>query len=138
MESEFGRGYATCLLMFTWHTPRLEDGSIYLKPHLVVELWANGASDHLYELKIGGRVPRADGKVASAMATAAIDCGHGFRRKYTHEAARGWIATAMGLLANIGNPQTLEEAMEIDRGLGLRPEKGEWGCEGYLDSRAAK
>jgi hypothetical protein len=127
-ESEFGRGYATCLLMFTWHAPRLQ-----MKGRGIhnVMLWANASSDHLYELTVGGRVSRRDGKIAKEMAAQALDCGHGYRypgMEYTEADALRWIGIATALLVNVGNPQTIEEAMEIDRKLGLRAEQGTWGC----------
>jgi hypothetical protein len=138
-ESEFGRGYATCLLMFTFHARRLrrKDVSIYhFDPdpeNRVVEMWANGATDHLYGLKVGGRLPRKDGQVAKSMAHQALECGHGYNKTdWTFDQAESWLGTAMGLLANIGNPQTIEEAVEIDRKLGLRPDRGKWGCSEYL------
>ena len=132
-ESEFGRGYATCLLMFTWHAPRLKRKD----PHFgdEVMLWANASSDHLYELVVGGKVPRRDGKIARDMAAHALNCGHGYgspRPVYSEEDALRWIGIAAALLVNIGNPQTIEEAMEIDRKLGLRPEQGIWGCSGPM------
>lgn len=130
-ESEFGRGYATCLLMFTWHAPRFKWKLKSMSDEVM--LWANASSDHLYELIVGGRVPRRDGKVAREMAAQALDCGHGYGlRSYSEEDALRWIGIAAALLTNVGNPQTIEEAMEIDRKLGLRPEQGTWGCSGPM------
>jgi len=131
-ESEFGRGYATCLLMFTWHAPRLQMKGPDINN---VMLWANASSDHLYELITGARVPRKDGNMARDMAARALDCGHGFGHRstvYSEEDALTWIGIAAALLVNVGNPQTIEEAMEIDRKLGLRPEQGIWGCSGPM------
>lgn len=136
MKSEFGRGYTLCLLQFVFHEPRLgEDLSLYAKmretnPDLftesgAVEIWANGASDHLYDLVTGARVPKAHREAAQKVASEALDCGHGFTgHVWTEVQACKWLAMARELLRLAGDPTTIEEAEAIDKGLGLRPERG--------------
>ena len=127
----YGRGYATCLLMFVFHEARLQlfGGSEFLskekKESLDVVVWANGASDHFYDLITSPRVPAAQRARARALAADALRCGHGLTDEtWTIGQARGWIAEAKDLLALAGGPESIEEAMEIDRRLGLRPELG--------------
>jgi hypothetical protein len=117
--------------MFVFHRSRLQlfGGSEFLskekKESLDVVVWANGASDHLYDLITGSRVPAAQRARAQALAAAALRCGHGFTDEtWTIGQARGWLAEADDLLALVGGPATIEEAMEVDRRLGLRPELG--------------
>ena len=132
-ETEFGRGYATCLFQFVMHEGRL-DPSIRVYSHVgdeshAVEMWANGASDHFYELITGPQVKKGQRQVAKALASVVLECGHGFtRHNWTRGMALAWIATAKAMLIAVGNPETLEEAMDIDRLLGLRPDKGAYSC----------
>jgi hypothetical protein len=139
--SEFGRGYTVCLLMFVFHEPVLEDTrmiDLYRKEisetpekgeSRHVELWANGASDHLIELVTGGRVPKKSRERARAVAQAALLCGHGFtNRTWTVDEARGWIAEARSLLKEAGDPGTVEEAVKTDLALGLRPDVSGYVC----------
>jgi len=133
-ETEFGRGYATCLFQFVMHEGRL-DPSIRVYSHVdtseshAVEMWANGASDHLYELITGPRVKKQQRQVAKALASVVLECGHGFtRHNWTRGMALAWIATAKALLIGVGDPQTLENAMAVDKRLGLLPDKGAYSC----------
>ena len=129
MSSDFGRGYTLCLLQFVFHEPRLSEDVARHREHgkeaFGVEMWANAASDHLYDLVTGARVPKAQRDAARALRSDALDCGHGFSRSdWTEANARGWLATARELLRLAGDPSTIENAEAIDRGLGLRPERG--------------
>jgi len=132
VNSEFGRGYATCLLQFVFHEPRLTESiekRLTSSEDMDVTLWANGASDHLYGLITGPRVARADREAALKMAAEALECGHGYTgRKWTFNEAVAWVNTARNLLWVAGDPKTLEEAMEIDRKLGLKPDEGGVSC----------
>jgi hypothetical protein len=128
--SEFGRGYATCLFQFVMHEARLvEDLRIYAKVGMnessAVEMWANGSSDHLYDLVTGPRISPALRSLANELARVALECGHGFTNKTWYASdAEAWIALAKSLLIGVGDPQTIDEAMDADRRLGLRPELG--------------
>lgn len=76
-----------------------------------LELWANGASDHFYDLD-RDRAPEPLRELAELM----LQMGHGFRsdRTWTHEdwdrVQRLWR----------------DSCMELDRKLGTRPDWGRW------------
>lgn len=145
-KSEFGRGYATCLRQFVNHRARLgEDLATYQHMALkhadlfdeasAVEMWANGASDHLYELVKPKRgVTREEWESAQRLAARALDIGHGFRPTSKSNAAEaiGLLDAAESLLTELsirGNAvDTLEGAMKADRFLGLAPIEGSWSC----------
>jgi hypothetical protein len=147
--SDFGSGYATCLREFMFHRARLEQQvelwrSLRAKPTTPpglftdsdgVESWANGASDHLYELHRPRRgVPRAEWQRAKRVQDRALDIGHGFRpsSKSNPDEARGLLDAAASLLIDLERRgyavATLDEAMETDRRLGLSPDAGRWSC----------
>lgn len=157
--SEFGKGYATSLFQFANHAARLEeDLASYATlretrpdpsfPDLwaetrAVELWANGASDHLYQLTQPRRlVKRETSRLAHRMAAQALDAGHGFNnRKYTPNMARNWLQIAEECLVDVGARVgfpilTIEDAMRADEALGLRPDKGQWPCGENITRRA--
>ena len=88
----------------------------------MLEMWANGASDHLYEIESPKnkdwflmRCPKIAEKVAE-LKDLALTMGHGFE----HE--RTWTWEDFCRLQEL----TREVALEIDRGLGLKPELGRW------------
>ncbi len=145
MKSEFGRGYATCLRQFVNHSARLDETlALYRKmakkePTLfsdsdAVEIWANGASDHLYDLIRPKRgIRRREWEQAKAVQARALDMGHGFRRHdWTLSDALLVLAQAGDLLDDltlIGYAVgTLDEALATDHTLGLLPEAGSWSC----------
>lgn len=145
-ESEFGSGYATCLRQFTFHRARLaERVAMYREmatkhadlfdAESAAEIWANGASDHLYELRTPRRgVPTVEVREARAVQDRALDIGHGFRpsSKATPEECRSLLDRAealLDLLATRGHVvATLDECMATDRELGLSPLAGSWSC----------
>ena len=143
--SAFGAGYATCWFQFLNHRARLDSMvrryAAMGRPDLfdeasAVEMWANGASDHLYDLHHPRRgVPRAEWMAALALASRAIDIGHGFLASSKSDAAEagGLLTQAdflLGLLRERGHEvSTLAEAMATDQALGLRPDRGETACE---------
>ena len=133
--SEFGRGYATCLRQFANHRARLDYyAAMGAKYGLndMVESWANGASDHLYDLVRPRRgVSRADWLRAKALQARALDIGHGFRAssKSTVEECTALLDEAEALLASSGHPvATLVDAMALDGMFGLKPQAGSWSC----------
>jgi hypothetical protein len=151
--SDFGLGYATCLRQFANHRARLlgyiadwaryrESSPEFFSEEGAIEMWANGASDHLYELRRPRRgVPNVEWSAAQTLYRRAIDIGHGFR-----PSSRSDQAEAVGLLdeaerlltalAERGLPTgTLDEAMATDRALGLAPERGTWSCLENLSRR---
>lgn len=148
--SEFGRGYATCLMQFANHRTRLrENVALYSKMAAKypddrifqdggAEIWANGASDHLYELV---RPPRkglgsGDWKAARVLADRALDIGHGFRpwSKSNPDECAALLDETDRLLAAIG-VSDLDAALEWDRAHGLIPDKGDWSCSVDLERK---
>lgn len=146
MKSEFGRGYAVCLLMFAFHEPRIDE---YVDLNALMrskgearlfseddacESWANGSSDHLYDLVRPKRgVTRAEWERAKALQARALDVGHGFRFTPRADAtavemhrlcadARVLIDLAASRLGTTG--RTFEDAWALDEALGLRPLRG--------------
>jgi hypothetical protein len=153
--SEFGRGYATCLRQFTFHRARLEEDLTRYAEHRknhgdlfseesAVEIWANGSSDHLYELVRPRRgVPKSEWERAKALGARAIHIGHGFQAtsKSDPQEAVGLLDAADELLVALERRghqvDTLAEAMETDRALGLSPEAGEWSCVSDIHRKSA-
>lgn len=148
MSSEFGRGYATCLIQFVNHRARLrENVALYAQMHEkhpdlftprdAAEIWANGASDHLYELVRPKRgLTVAEWRAANALGHRAVDIGHGFRPSSASDPDEcyGLLDEADRLLALI-EVTSLDEALTWDKAHGLRPEKGEWSCPENIDRR---
>lgn len=154
--SEFGRGYATCLRQFLNHRKRLagdvknmerykdipDAGPRLASEGFGVEMWANGSSDHLYGLVKPKRgVPNAEWQSAKALAERMLDIGHGYRNESASDVAEvtALLDTAAARLADLAARghavDTLDEAMETDRALGLRPDRGEGSCALDLDTR---
>lgn len=150
MSSEFGRGYATCLIQFGFHRPRLaDDVALYARmrskhpddglftPEAAAEIWANGASDHLYDLiRPRKGVTRADWLAAKRLQDRALDVGHGFRPSSasTPEECAALLDEADRLLGLCG-VNTLDEALAWDVDHGLRPEAGQWSCKAPMPQR---
>jgi hypothetical protein len=134
--SEFGRGYATCLFQFANHAARLQRtletyASSSMSESQAVEIWANGASDHLYDLVRPRRgVPRTEWRRAEHVAMRSLDIGHGFRASSKSSAAEaryllGEARLLLAALAERGHAVgSLDECVATDRALGLRPELG--------------
>jgi hypothetical protein len=162
MKTEFGRGYATCLLMFAFHEPRIDE---YVElneqmlrkhpddPHLwteddACETWANGASDHLYDLIRPRRgITKAEWQRAKALRDIAIAVGHGFRftprPDVTGAEMHALCDEARDLVRSAAERAgiaygTYDKAWALDVGLGLRPVRGESAnCEEPIRRRAS-
>lgn len=135
-SSEFGRGYATCLVQFWNHRSRLHEYFGRFDAVTSAELWANGASDHLYELKRPRKgVTKAEWDEAEALQSRALNIGHGFQgsSRSSLEECAGLIATAERLLVGIA---TLDEALAWDTAMGLRPAAGDWKCPENISRKA--
>lgn len=134
-DSEFGHGYATCLIQFLFHRSRLaRDIGTYtsakIPRSMALEMWANGSSDHLYDLTRPPRgVSNEDWKVADQLARRALDIGHGFRESSasTPEECEALLDTAERLLKDIG-VETFIQAVGWDVEHGLDPDPGTWSC----------
>jgi len=78
--SEFGRGLVTCLVKFAEHARQLDlKTESTMSESARITLWANGASDHLYEIE----VPQGSNwdeirKQVKALQDKALEIGHGF------------------------------------------------------------
>ena len=142
-ESEFGRGLVVCLLHFANHwsnymweqirkleqarqghepIPEEEKSSLNIRGNIEnlissrITLWANGATDHLYEMEAPTSpewsIVASKVKLLKDMG---LDMGHGFLdRQYTTE--------DVDLLLKLSK----EIAVEIDKLIGLSPELGTW------------
>ena len=128
-KSEFGKGLVVCLVKFAEH---IMDMRFFLdmyekmrkqssNPELftestAIELWASGASDHLYEIEVpkGEDWNEIRGKVHE-LRDKGLVMRNGFDSKNVWTQAD---ATKLGELAR-------EIAFMIDRKLGLKPEMGE-------------
>lgn len=140
MKTEFGRGYATCLFLFLGHTRRLgrdvliyrslqsQAGREYFTDERAVEMWANGAADHLVEIQAPRRgITREDVEQSRELRDRVWGAGRQYMREpaMSPAQARQWIKVAENLLYRAAKrwgvryPHTIEEAVEIDRSLGL-------------------
>ena len=131
--SEFGSGFITCLLQFVYHEPRLYEWDMRMRitgTNDGVWLWADGAKDHLYELKKPPKVTVADWK--SACQVRDTVCGWSWswpfqdRAKITTTMAREMLDQAKTIIAVYGgsglfkgDPE-LKGAIAIDHKLGLK------------------
>lgn len=81
-----------------------------------IELWANGATDHLYEIEVPEKFRNTVlGKKIIKLQDKGLEIGHGFLGKI-------WTIEDVEELMNL----TREIGILIDRKLGLRPEVGEY------------
>lgn len=86
-------------------------------PHMI-ELWANGASDHLYGIKLPDKNPTKLNMEIFGLRSRALAMGHGFndqsRKLCTMENFEGLIETTKTI------------ARMIDRRLGVKSDPGQW------------
>ena len=126
-ESEFGKGLVICLVKFAEHFMILKNSiDMYKKSNIngrnlhpessAVSMWANGATDHLYEIEVPkGKDWDAIRKKVKELQDKGLEMGHGYTRtNYTEEDA------------NYLMKLTREIAMMIDEKIGLKPDTGEW------------
>ena len=84
--------------------------------HLIT-LWANGATDHLYEMKVPPGMEKTKlGKAIVKLKSAGLDMGHGFKSTVTY--------TFDDFIDLIN--QTVKIAAMIDKALKLKPDFGGW------------
>ena len=138
--SEFGKGLVICLVKFAEHFERdgptgvhrliqgywtdfhkkccnevyNGDKEKYISHQ--IELWANGASDHLYEIRVPeGKEWNTIRKKVKKLQQKGLEIGHGFTsKKWTKEDFLELIQL------------TREIALMIDRKIGLKPDIGKW------------
>lgn len=120
MKSEFGRGVVVCLAKFSEHMSddmaRAVTEAIAGKPTLpislssTIELWANGASDHFYELDRKMAGPRL-----IQLADLMLRIGHGFT-------GEKWGPPTWRQIHTLWQ----EACLEVDTKLGVDAEWGTW------------
>lgn len=82
----------------------------------LIELWANGATDHLYELEIPPEWRRKKiGKLVKKLKDKGLAVGHGFTGNV-------WTIKDFYELQTL----TMEIAFELDKLLGVKPIEAEW------------
>jgi hypothetical protein len=142
-KSEFGKGLVVCLLHFAnhWSNDQMQGiwelerarrdkkpvpqkwvsslniyGNIEDLISSKITTWANGATDHLYEMEVpkGTRWSSVAHKV-ELLKNEGLEMGHGFTgRKYTADDMDSIIKRSKDI------------AFEIDKLIGLDPDLGEW------------
>lgn len=156
-KSQFGKGLVVCLVKFYQHflPEYLKEIYIYkgvFSSHYGEEkalsrgitLWANGASDHLYEIEAPeGKEWNEVREKVKILQDSGLEMGHGIARYtkgtiYTLEDVERLRELTEEILTVVNNKLKLnlhfEESQEldtkllikIDRRLGLRPDWGEW------------
>ncbi len=118
-KSEFGKGLVICLVKFAEHYERLMSYKETYKnigEYRAVEMWFNGASDHLYEIEVptNWKGTKMERKVKE-LQKYALKIGHGFTGEKFKEAD---VFKALEMTHKI--------ALLIDKHLGLSPDIGEW------------
>jgi hypothetical protein len=129
-KSEFGKGLVICLVKFAEHFMKLggclrqyaemrekhpEQDTTLFTEQGAVEMWANAASDHLYEIEVPeGKDWDEIREKVDDLKSLGLQMGHGFTRQFTKENAFSLQDT------------TREIAMLIDKKLGLKPDIGKW------------
>ena len=139
-KSKFGKGLVICLVKFAEHFEKkggyvgfnqLLMGALNEDPKMCdkvydsdkekflssrIEMWANGASVHLYEIEVpeGKDWNRIRAKVKK-LQDKGLEIGHGFTDQT-------WTKEDFFELRYL----TREIALMIDRKLGLKPQLGEW------------
>lgn len=149
--SEYGRGYATCLMSFAYHEPVIRrhldlyvrmrgaggDTRLWTDQH-ALELWFNAASDHLFELIRPPKIGERDWQTASSIAERAKMIGHGFRGVPITVAETFQMIEISGGLVNKAARQekvqinSFDDLVELDRRLGIEPIVGDLQCKDYL------
>ena len=126
--SEFGKGLVICLVKFAEHAMKLRDDlELYNKmvsdnPKLfdeshAVEMWANGASDHLYEIEAPEGKDWDDIRIkVDDLKTLGLKMGHEMFGCSQYKADDAWALQEL----------TREIALLIDEKLGLKPDLGDY------------
>jgi hypothetical protein len=123
-ESEFGKGLIICLVKFAEHQWRFQErlarnksmNNPLFDESDAVEMFFNGASDHLYEIEVPKDWLGTDIDIkVKELQSLGLEIGHGFTgKKWTKDN----FNKAYELLEDI--------ALLIDVKLGLTPQKGQW------------
>lgn len=82
-----------------------------------IELWANGASDHLYEIEVPkGKEWNEIKKMVEKLKDKGLLMGHGFKKDIV------WKFKDINELKEL----TLKILLKIDKKIGLEPDVGKW------------
>ena len=146
MKSEFGRGLVICLLKFAEHFERNmldfndlmqevwsetnqktckecygSNKELYLSNQ--IEIWANGASDHLYEIKVPeGKDWDKIRRLVKKLQAKGLEMGHGFGIQTWSSKNDCYTIKDFEKLKKL----TYEICLLIDKKLGLKPDIGTW------------
>jgi hypothetical protein len=118
--SEFGKGFIYNLILFAKHWWKRSEYSHAMKKinnpeEDALELWFNGASDHLYELEIPEKFKGTEiEEIAKYIREKGLEFGHGFKEKPTQKD----FDEIFDKLERL--------AMLIDKELGLEDVEAEW------------
>lgn len=123
-KSDFGKGFVYNLVLFAMHlhnrfADRIFNGKsegIFLDTGTLITTWANGASDHLYEIEIPERYKgtEIETKVLE-LKRFGLEIGHGFIR---HDYTKKDFMKLSSL--------TKEIALLVDTDLGVEPIAATW------------
>lgn len=129
--SEFGKGFISCLINFAGHFMndlfRVESEEAKKKSIEIwgteeryissqIEMWANGATDHLYELVVPeGEQWNTIREKVKLLKDKGLEMGHGFTGKT-------WKLEDKQFLIDL----TREIAVETDRILDIESDSGQW------------
>jgi hypothetical protein len=147
MKSEFGQGYAVCLIQFLFHAPRLDEyvkdyadmrakgvhAELFTDEH-AVEMWADGAVDHLWDIRRPRRWISASSwqrakQLRDRMGAAKWSRFEGGR--FTVDDMRDALNEARSLLIEFAfeakqpAPETFDAAWALDESAGLKPLRGD-------------
>lgn len=83
----------------------------------LIESWANGATDHLYDIEVPKQLnPRTKlVRLVKKLKSKGLECGHGFTKKV-------WTYDDFNELIVL----TRDIAIELDKKVGLKPDLGKW------------
>lgn len=82
----------------------------------LIETWANGATDHLYDIEVPGSMARTKmGRLVGRLQSKGLRIGHGFT-------GETWTCADFAELREL----TRRIALELDRRIGLKPDMGKW------------
>lgn len=115
----YGKDYTDEFIFFMQSTVPIYKGSIEHAMSGAITLWANGASDHLYEIKApsGNKWGEVRG-IVEILKDKGLDMGHGSRlmgsKTYTVEDLNELIKL------------TKKALLLIDKTIGLKPDWGKW------------
>lgn len=116
--SEFGKGFIICLVKWAEHFERRYDEKTetIMGESGSIEMWANGASDHLYDIETPkGPKWNLVRKMVDELKTKGLEMGHGYTGKK-------WTKQDVLKLQEL----TRDIALATDKILGIDGDLGQW------------